>query len=1177
MIQRKPSKIIDSVVNSANEEHYTAAKAIRDNAPITDQVSVIKSVNFDSENDGSYILRKPLIKKANISDTSFYLYDHENIVNIEDNVLTIPGADKIILRWYDYRSLQKHDQEYTGNSINVPWLTVKSHFSCADHTLLSTTINHILFLQAYATMSSRSQNEGSGSSFLLRWYLWWNLALDNTPCLQRMQVVPPSPGSEWVNPYEHPNPEDFENDLRTLVTLKRFIKIYEDLDNPGTFIIEIIHPEINTFTSGLDTNNPEPMPVNLLLENPYSIRDLYNYGYNSVTKIVAYVPKEDLTVEQIQNKQIWELTETGFVHEHEDKTIEDNFRMLISTNPKNYSGNIVILKAFLTTAYSDKTYYGCWEVSKDDGVTWEVCEDFINKFKNLVEEILVSDVTSSEFDKMLFNDSLDEAKSYLVKKKVVPIFFGRSSVLASTSLRRIFGILDQQDIIKRRPDVLILENPNLSYSYRFQLYLKTDKEVPLPSEYTSTKTMTTFDATSGNILTKSENGQIVSRISYAALQNTGSSTPSLSNGKIILYPSSVTTGTGTEEDPIKKALGNTFTITVHDPTITILSVKFTFAYSGPTNPSQPERSFGAVIGAVPYGQGSVPNPEGSQNNENPYGMTDIWVFDNSPEGEEGTRFAYMYDAKNLYYNFNKSAGSQVTYYRSNFNDNMNYLTIVNLTGCLTESDRLEVSNILNTSPYKNDPDTYNVLSNFNIVLRAIEVRYTVQPEPIYTNIYLISTTGIFRVTYSDSTVLSTDLIKDRERIFNGNMYYNDNQAQLLIYSGNYIYSSNTNSSIFKLLNGISLTEEVTKLVPWRGYLLIFTPRNIYLSSYNAEIDGYNVKVLSNTVGVSKEDANTITPILNSIYFKSGTKIYRLVPNLYAAADDILNIHQVSVGINNILESIVNNNVETINFSFADADTYALFIPIQYTNTTYCIIYNFNRQVWTLLQYPTYLLGIEKFSTTEVYVKDSRHIYYFREPMSRLLALGLEQWCEENNDSPTNYNLQTFINAVMYADFLDTLPKELIALVLENETTGHSHEETFTPISTPIPFEIDFGQKSSNYTLDKQFLETKFILATLSIKDSFPVSIDIYTDGVSRDLHWDANTDGALWKKSLDDVGILNTGFGVDDQDYNGIFRQLIVKYSGKGKSIRHVLSGTSKALFKFYSMDVRGRILPKKH
>jgi hypothetical protein len=228
------------------------------------------------------------------------------------------------------------------------------------------------------------------------------------------------------------------------------------------------------------------------------------------------------------------------------------------------------------------------------------------------------------------------------------------------------------------------------------------------------------------------------------------------------------------------------------------------------------------------------------------------------------------------------------------------------------------------------------------------------------------------------------------------------------------------------------------------------------------------------------------------------------------------------------------------------------------------------------KYPVILDGIETISNLEVYLRDNtRNIYHFRESLNTLLSEGLKQYCTDNNEPISNYNLNLFTNSVPYADYLNKKPNEIIEHVLNN-ASGY-YENVFNNVATPIRFEIDFGQKSSNYTLDKQFLESKFVFATLSAKDTIPVTLDIYTDGISRELHWDANTDGAIWKSSLDDVGILNTGFGVDGQDYNGILRQLIVKYSGKGKSIRHVITGESKSLFKFYSMDVRGRILPKKH
>jgi hypothetical protein len=93
---------------------------------------------------------------------------------------------------------------------------------------------------------------------------------------------------------------------------------------------------------------------------------------------------------------------------------------------------------------------------------------------------------------------------------------------------------------------------------------------------------------------------------------------------------------------------------------------------------------------------------------------------------------------------------------------------------------------------------------------------------------------------------------------------------------------------------------------------------------------------------------------------------------------------------------------------------------------------------------------------------------------------------------------------------------------------------------------------------------------------FPVSVDITTDGYQKPLHWDCNTDSALWKDAFDQLDILNTDLQDEYFDYDGIFRQLILKYSGKGKTARHFIYGMSKYRFKFISMNVRYRILPNK-
>jgi hypothetical protein len=1169
MIQRKQSKIIDSVVNAAHEEHFNIAKAIRDDAPITAMNSVVKSINFESDDDGAYILRKPLVKKHDSSDNEFFLYDHEHVINIENDTLTISGASKIVLRFYDYKTLNKHDIEQENASLDISWLNIHKHFNSSDATILSTTVDHQAFLDLFSEIIRYATTSQVGRmNPIITYHYYWKYSLDNITEVSIGGNM--SPDMDYIKPR-----------FKMLTSLKRFVKIYEDVDEEGTFIVEVVHPELNTFTSALDTKNTEALPVNLLLENPYAVRDLYDYGYVGTTKILAYIPIEEMSLADIRNCPIWQLTETAFVNENEEKTVPDKFRLLSSANPKTFNyGTYIILKAFLTSAISeDKAYFCCWERSKDNGATWEECPDFLEAHANALTEILVSDTSSAEFDNLVYDEKLDKAKSYLVKKKVACCNFGARHNIHKPLPNSIAydSVYDASDTISYRPDVLIIEYPDMSYHYRFQIYLRVDKPMVDPGQTTATKELVGLHATSGDIVT--------GKIEYTTVTNGGLSAPTIIDDALVLYPANNTyIGTGTEESPKRIPIGNSLTLKVTDEAVKILYVTFTYKYVSPYSGSATDKTFGAAIGAI--NRVSQEDLPAAEDDNNPYGMTRIDVVDGRPTpGHPGGLIPYVYydyNCNNLMVDFKPSViGTPKTqsYYASTFDNNndINTFSLVNLTGCMSDNERLSSRGVGDSYLSGDQEDVNNIINNYKLIISRISVTYSSQNEQTTTNIFLVSTTGAYQIPYTDVSTLAVDLSKDRNRLFDGNMYYNDNQMQLITYKNNFIYSSNTNSSIVRLMNGINIPEEVTKIVPWRGYLLIFSPRNIYLASYDSSFDGYNLKVLSNTVGVPKEDADTVVPILNSVYFKSNAKIYKLVPNLYAAADNILNVHQVSTGINHILEDIVNNNIETHNFSYSDADTYTLFIPIQYTNKTYCIIYDFNRQIWTLLEFPTYLLGLERFSTTEVYVKDSSAIYYFRETLSRLLALGLDEWCEENDDSPNNYDLQMFINAVPYADYLTTKPKELIPLVIENATTNHSHEETFGSIRTPISFQIDFGQKSSNYTMDKQFLETKFTLATLSIKDSFPIVIDIYTDGISRELHWDSNTDGALWKNSLDDVGVLNTSFAIKGQDYNGIFRQLIVKYSGKGKSIRHVISGTSKALFKFYSMDVRGRILPKKH
>jgi hypothetical protein len=131
------------------------------------------------------------------------------------------------------------------------------------------------------------------------------------------------------------------------------------------------------------------------------------------------------------------------------------------------------------------------------------------------------------------------------------------------------------------------------------------------------------------------------------------------------------------------------------------------------------------------------------------------------------------------------------------------------------------------------------------------------------------------------------------------------------------------------------------------------------------------------------------------------------------------------------------------------------------------------------------------------------------------------------------------------------------------------------VSCPIDFSWDTGQKTDSIRATKQFVESKLVFATLSEEDSFPFKLYIAVDGDPHTTVTDVSTDAPFWKTSDNESkGVLGTAFtlGGIPNPATGIFntlRQLVVRYSGKGKSIRHVIEGKSLYNFKLYETYIR--------
>jgi hypothetical protein len=130
-------------------------------------------------------------------------------------------------------------------------------------------------------------------------------------------------------------------------------------------------------------------------------------------------------------------------------------------------------------------------------------------------------------------------------------------------------------------------------------------------------------------------------------------------------------------------------------------------------------------------------------------------------------------------------------------------------------------------------------------------------------------------------------------------------------------------------------------------------------------------------------------------------------------------------------------------------------------------------------------------------------------------------------------------------------------------------------SLPIEFEWDTGQKTDSIAHTKQFVESKLMFATLGEQDSFPFTLYIAIDGDPHVTRTDVSTDAPFWKTTDGQSrGVLGTAFALGGAttpasgNFNTL-RQFVTRYSGKGKSIRHVIVGASSCNFKLYETYVR--------
>lgn len=443
-------------------------------------------------------------------------------------------------------------------------------------------------------------------------------------------------------------------------------------------------------------------------------------------------------------------------------------------------------------------------------------------------------------------------------------------------------------------------------------------------------------------------------------------------------------------------------------------------------------------------------------------------------------------------------------------------------------------------------------------LRSAQFRCTVCTVTVDDEAQVIVDTILAQQVYTPtlSSTLELATYDLPNAVYGEKLYYNKR-----IYSYGYdgfknnILRSDVNSLITPLFNVIDVNAvsdtTVTALVPWRDYLIAGTPDSVHLITFSD--GGAFTRTVSTATGIPAQDHRTCKAILNGIVFKSGSKIYTLYPNTSSGDETILNLSEISHPISHILESLESSNTIYDNFAIGTDRSYLVFIP--FATHTYCLKYTYDLRTWSVFKYA----GV-RFVDYHLKSVDDITIYGVRDDGSLCEFYFDKELKEAYPDFIDNWEVESF-DDVPYGDFLT------------DESLNPPAEGGF-PNPNPIHFILDSGQRTDNISLTRKFVESKFLLATLNSKSAANLTVDVYVDGNPYKTR--LKGDGIVFKTMPNDIITLGDDNPSDGSDVYNSISQAFLRYSGKGKTIRHVIEGDSLYNFKLYEVFYRYRPMPNK-
>jgi len=1121
-----------------NEDSFTNKKGIDVTQAPPMRDFIVDANNLDVNLDGSLSLRKPLIATAITTEDYILtkeLYTTTDYIQFTSSTITIKPNNNTVLAKY-----VKNGTEYTTSIAGLDFTKVE-----VTNTATSTIISNVLIdLTVFAGGDLDVANLSTHSVY------------------GSFRLVKDAQTSEWILEYTIPY---VANLLRT--------------DSSSEF---------NPNTAGYYT---------------YALRDTYNSPYYSVQGILAYTDAQGSTT-------VADLTET------------DKYKHFIVNSTKDSIP--VILKAFCTFNKNNITnniYYGCWECSVD-GVTYTEVPEFIEQWENSPLMTTVK-VVNNMLSKSTLDDPDDIVYDY---KRVVslaninseedlmstrPDILKINSISGATYRFTIYyTLMDRsRNILSRH--ITKLSNKTVDYNTLDEIY-RLDKTSDFTSEdfVVAYGVEPTFSANGmeGKVLFKNSYDATVATITLPSaafvydnvnyvLTVTGSSITSTIeslSGKNQLY----------NIKSVEIVLLNDDNSTFDTIKYTVLDVKgrlstpdsketarmYTIEYS--SSPASENRYYVDWRARHSHSSVCLVNNEGTITEhsmtvtkvslspldftnfhyyackqgivcDNVYGNTTlhadtltkamnnkvIELFRLFIQDEQQTympRLIYIHNVgysvdPTKYHNFAQWLNGIDLIKNASYNGRLDYTYLgdvpydedlpvnptkyyIGANGKFLEKDTAWANEQALIDSINADSRYYNETHP--------DVDLYIGPATIYKQAYSLMF-ALYNHTYGDTLeVLNKDMVnanKGKKLYYKYRLYsYGENEFK------NCIYVSDSNSFITSLLNTIDLPisqdSNITALIPWREYLIASNESNIFLITPTG--DGFTSKVINTFIGIPKKDSETLKSILNGVIFKSGSKIYSLQPSVYSSNDNVLNIIDISKP---VAPYIVDTQYD--NFAFTTEQHYYLCIPN--TSSTTVLKYEYATKIWTKHTYPDRFVSAFVNTVDDIRVIGKHNVYYFN---------------HTKEDIPE-----------VYADLHPKCFAQYGDLVLE--------DGLYYP--SPFEFYVDTGQKSYSMNNIKQFVESKLIFAILDSNDSIPLTVDVYVDNYSQILHVDPATSSSFWRKM--ESMILGADIPAGASQYQPCIKQLFLRYSGKGYTIRHRISGLSYSNFKFYVSYYRYKSTINKH